>query len=79
VIDITSESRMVALLEALLAEQRRMAEAHHRALADHARATAASEARTRATLRGLGAIMLGFCAMAALVQSWPALRWLMEG
>ena len=78
-IDIISESRLVALLEALLAEQRRMAEAQHRALADHVRAAAASEARTRATLRGLGAIMLGFCAIAALVQSWPALRWLMQG
>ena len=78
-IDITSESRMVALLEAVLAEQRKTAEAHSRALADHARAAAAQHARTRATLRNLLAIMLGFCAMIALSQSWPALRWLLDG
>ena len=76
-IDFTSESRLVALLEAVLAEQRRMAEAHTRALADHARAAAAQDARTRAVLRGFGALLLGFLLVAAFVQSWPALRWLM--
>ena len=78
-IDITSESRLVALLDAVLAEQRRMAEAHSRALSDHARAAAADGARTRATLRGLCALLLGFCAVAALAQSWPALVWLLRG
>ena len=78
-IDITSESRMVALLEAVLAEQRRTAEAHSRALAEHARAAAAHDARTRAALRGFAGLLLGFLAVAAFVQSWPALRWLMAG
>lgn len=78
-IDMTSESRLVALLEDVLAEQRRLAEAHQRAWADHARAMAAHDARLRGTLRGLCGMLLAFCAVAALGQSWPALRWLVLG
>ena len=78
-IDITSESRLVALLEDVLAEQRRLAEAHSRAWADHARAAAAHDARLHATLRGLCGMLFAFCVIAALAQSWPALRWLVMG
>ena len=78
-IDITSESRLVALLEDVLAEQRRLAEAQRRAWADHARSIAAHDARLRGTLRGLCGMLLAFSVVAALAQSWPALRWLIVG
>jgi hypothetical protein len=78
-IDLTSETRLVTLLEAVLAEQRRTADAQARLLAEQARTIAAHYTRVRGTLRALGILVYVVCTAAALAHAWPSLVWLFDG
>lgn len=70
--------RVVGLLEALLAEQRGIAERQAEALANHARAIAAQHALNRQALRWFCAFCLLFGGVAAVTHSWPSLTFLVE-
>jgi len=75
----STAERMVGLLEALLAEQRGIAERQSEALANHARAIAAQQALNRQALRWFCAFCLLFGGVAALTHAWHSIAWLASG
>jgi hypothetical protein len=72
-IEPATAERMIGLLEALLAEQRGIAERQSAALANHAAAIAAQQAQNRQALRWFCTFILAFGAVAALTHSWHPL------
>jgi len=76
-IEPASGERMIGLLEALLAEQREVAQRQRDALANHAAAIAAQHAMTRQALRWFCTFILAFGAIAALTHSWHSILWLL--
>ena len=78
-IESASAERMIGLLEALLAEQRGIAERQSEALAHHVRIVEAQHAANRVALRWFCTFILVFGAVAAITHSWPSLAWLLAG
>ena len=72
-IELATAERLIGLLEALLAEQRGIAERQSDALANHAAAIAAQHALNRQALRWFCSFILAFGAVAALTHSWHPL------
>jgi hypothetical protein len=79
VVDPVVAERMIGLLEALLAEQRDVAQRQREALANHAAAIAAQYAMNRQALRWFCAFCLLFGGVAAVTHSWHAILWLLGG
>ena len=75
-IDLAAAERMIGLLEALLAEQRGIAQQQSDALAHHAQALAVQQAMNRQALKWFCTFILVFGAVAAITRAWPALVWL---
>jgi len=76
-IEPATAERMIGLLEALLAEQRDVAQRQREALANHAAAIAAQYAMNRQALRWFCSFILAFGAVAAVTHSWHAILWLL--
>jgi hypothetical protein len=74
-----SESRVVGLLEVLVAQHREACESHAQDRAQHLHALEAQHACTRRTVRWFGAFILAFGAIAAFAVARPSLAWLLSG
>ena len=74
-----TDTRLLGLLETLVAQHREARAAQAEAADRHARALEAQHIATRRTVRWFGAFILAFGAMAAFAVARPALMWLLSG
>ena len=75
----TTDTRLLGLLETLVAQHREARAVHDEDVARHARALEALHLATRRTVRWFGAFILAFGAIAAFAVARPALVWLLSG
>ena len=74
-----TDTRLLGLLETLVAQHREARTAHAEDIARQVQALEAQHAATRRVVRWFGAFILAFGAIAAFAVARPALVWLLSG